>query len=503
MTGMGDRREIGGYRFVRLLGKGGMGAVYEAVDLGGAHRAVKVFTLDHGNRDFLLRRFNVEAQMLRQLGDEASFVRTGARFVRVWDSGVEDGIPWFAMDLVLNAAGEPETLEIARNAGGVDEATARRWFAELSATLTAFHAHGIVHRDVKLENVLVDADGHAVLADFGVSRIFDDDLRRQLDVTTTLVEGQTTGTRPVMGTYFYLAPEVRAGQTVTPAADWYALGVLFFRFLTGMWYEPPTASTKVGKGNAVSPFDMLLAFEPFWQTNLPRLLSEDPKARTVVEVACGTKKRTGILWLGLSLLAAGALIAARTGCAPYRGAESGRAVAPRPPHPQPSPGVLWVSDPRESYGIDPGGVTAVVVKAEMKRVWVDQFKKWPDLRQVMVEEGVELIDTAAFFGCPRLETVSLPDSLKHVESYAFGDCFALREVRFGKGLLDVGQAAFGGCSNLLHVYYGGDAPDARGTRIYVRTPTNLVNHVNASAKGWADRWPPNDEFSRPVTKHQH
>ena len=237
MTELADRREIGGYRFVRLLGKGGMGAVYEAVGADGVHRAVKMFTLDHGNRDFLFRRFNVEAQMLRQLGDEASFIRTGARFVRVYESGMEDGIPWFAMDLVLNVAGEPETLEKARNAGAVDEATVRRWFTELSSTLAAFHARGIVHRDVKLENVLVDADGHAVLADFGVSRIFDEELRRRLDVTTTFVEGQTPGTRPVMGTYFYLAPEVRAGQGVTPASDRYALGVLFFRFLTGVFFH--------------------------------------------------------------------------------------------------------------------------------------------------------------------------------------------------------------------------------------------------------------------------
>ena len=482
MTELADRREIGGYRFVRLLGKGGMGAVYEAVGADGVHRAVKMFTLDHGNRDFLFRRFNVEAQMLRQLGDEASFIRTGARFVRVYESGMEDGIPWFAMDLVLNVAGEPETLEKARNAGAVDEATVRRWFTELSSTLAAFHARGIVHRDVKLENVLVDADGHAVLADFGVSRIFDEELRRRLDVTTTFVEGQTPGTRPVMGTYFYLAPEVRAGQGVTPASDRYALGVLFFRFLTGMWYEPPSTSTKVGGGKTASPFDLLLAFDPFWQTNLPRLLSDDPKRRTTVEVACSTKKRKWVLWLGLGFLAVGAMLA----CVCVR-------MGSRPP-----PGVLWVSHPQEVYGIDPGGVTAVVVKAAMKRIRADLFKKWPEIRQVTVEEGIESIDGAAFFGCPRLETVSLPDSLKHVEGYAFGDCFALREVRFGKGLLDVGQAAFGGCSNLLHVYYGGDAPEPRGTRIYVRTPTNLVNHVDAAATGWTDRWPPNDAFSRPV-----
>ena len=500
----GRRREIGGYRFIRLLGRGGMGAVYEAVGPDGVRRAVKVFTLDHGNRDFLFRRFQVEAQVLLELGDDASFVRTGARFVHVYESGVEDGTPWFTMDLVLNAAGEPETLEMARQAGGVNEVTARRWFAELSATLAAFHARGIVHRDVKLENVLVDAGGHAVLADFGVSRIFDENLRHQLEVTTTFVEGQTVGTRPVMGTYFYLSPEVRAGRTVTPAADWYALGVLFFRLLTGMWYEPPTASAKVGEGKAVSPFDMLLAFDPFWQENLPRLLSDDPAMRTEVVTACAMGRRKRMWWFVVGVITVVVLTAVSRALLGSRFMERRHLGDPRSrrsePLPRPPAGVLWVSHPRETYGIDPNGVTSVVVKAAMKHVWVDQFKRWPDLRQVLVEDGVESVGAAAFFGCPKLETIAFPDSLKHVGSYAFGDCFALREARFGKGLLDVGQAAFGGCSNLLHVYYGGDAPEARGTRIYVRTPPNLVNHVQSAAKGWGATWPANEEFARPVRK---
>ena len=486
---------IGSYRVVRVLGHGGMGTVYEVEDAVGAHLALKLFTGGAKNREFLEKRFRAEAKLLAALGHP--------HLVKVRDVGLDaaTGNPWFTMDLVLNADGGPETLEDARRRGGISNEQALRWFRDLVDELDYLHAHGIVHRDVKLENVLIDGAGHAVLSDFGISRIFDDKLRSRLDVTTTFIEGQTTGTRPVMGTYFYLAPEVRAGQPVTPAADWYALGVLFFRFLTGMWYEPPTASTEVGGKRATSPFDLLLAFDPFWQTNLLRLLSDDPAKRTVVDVSCGTRTRKWMLWLGLGLLAAGALIAARTGCAPYRGGESGRAVAPRPPHPQPPPGVLWVSHPRETYGIDPSGVTSVVLKAAIKRVWVDQFKRWPDLRQVTVEDGVTSVGAAAFFGCPRLETVVFPDSLEHVEGYAFGDCFALREVRFGKGLLDVDQAAFGGCSNLLHVYFGGDAPEPRGTRIYVRTPTNLVNHVNASAKGWADRWPPNDDHSRRVENY--
>ena len=71
-----------------------------------------------------------------------------------------------------------------------------------------------------------------------MSRIFGEELKSELAVSTTLVEGESTGTRPIMGTYFYLAPEIRAGEQATTSSDRYALGVTFFRLLTGMWYEP-------------------------------------------------------------------------------------------------------------------------------------------------------------------------------------------------------------------------------------------------------------------------
>ena len=491
---------IGPYHVCRLLGHGGMGTVYETEDLAGTHVALKLFTGGAKNRAFLEKRFQAEAKLLSTLDHP--------HLVKVRGMGVDEatGNPWFAMDLVLNAQGESETLENARQRGGISHEQAERWFRELADELAYLHVRGIVHRDVKLENVLIDAAGHAVLSDFGISRIFDDKLRSQLEVTTTFIEGETTGTRPVMGTYFYLAPEVRAGQAVTPAADWYALGVLFFHFLTGMWYEPPTASTKTDGGKTASPFDLLLAFDPFWQTNLPRLLSDDPKTRTVVETARAKERRTrmwrlvgGVIAVAILTVASWAFLGSRFMESRHLGSSRSRGRATLPLLP---PGVLWVAHPQDVRGLDAGGVTSVVVKAAMGRVWANMFKRWSNLRHVSVEEGVESVDAAAFFGCPRLETATFPDSLRHVEGYAFGDCFSLREVRFGKGLLDIGQAAFGGCSNLIHVYFGGDAPAALGTRIYVRTPTNLVNHVHPSSQGWTDRWPPNDEFSRPIIRHQ-
>lgn len=486
---------VGPYRVCRLLGHGGMGTVYEAEDVAGTRVALKLFTGGAKNREFLEQRFHAEAKLLSALDHP--------RLVKVRDMGVDEvsGNPWFAMDLVLNAQNEPETLEDARRRGGITHEQAERWFLELAGELAYLHAHGIVHRDVKLENVLVDAAGHAVLSDFGISRIFDDKLRSRLEVTTTFIEGQTTGTRPVMGTYFYLAPEVKAGQAVTPAADWYALGVLFFRLLTGMWYEPTTASKKAGVGKTASPFDLLLAFDPFWQTNLPRLLSNDPKMRTVVEKPRLSRCFKRMPWLVLGSFAVGALIVGTWALKENRRLGGNAGAAREATLHTVLPGVLWVAHPQDVRGIDIGSVTSVVVKATMGRVWANMFKRWPNLRHVSVEEGVESVDAAAFFGCPKLERAMFPDSLRHVEGYAFGDCFSLREVRFGKGLLDMGQAAFGGCSNLIHVYFGGDAPAALGTRIYVRTPTNLVNHINPISKGWLSTWPPNDEFSRPVIRH--
>ena len=151
-------------------------------------------------------------------------------------------------------------------------------------------------------------------------------------------------------------------------------------------------------------------------------------------------------------------------------------------------------------GVDIGAVTSLVVGAAMGSIPANMFNGWPSLRKVEVGEGVEAVHSAAFFKCGRLESVVLPNSLKKIGAYAFGDCFFLRSVRCGSGLLDVGHAAFGGCTNLVDVYFAGDAPAALGMRIYVRTPTNLVNHVDSRANGWGGMWPPGDASARVVRR---
>ncbi len=232
-----------------------MGRVYEVESQNGRRFALKLFSVTKKNGDFLKKRFCAEARLLSHLAHP--------HLVGVYDAGEDEsgGEPFFTMDLVLGRDGEATTLEDLRKRGAVSDADARRWFAEISGVLAYLARRGVVHRDVKLENVLIDADGHAHLSDFGVSRIFGEELKDALEVTTTFVEGESTGTRPVMGTYFYLSPAVRAGAPATPESDRYALGVMFFRLLTGMWYEP-----------GVDVGGMLAPFGDFWRRSIPQLL---------------------------------------------------------------------------------------------------------------------------------------------------------------------------------------------------------------------------------------
>lgn len=80
------------------------------------------------------------------------------------------------------------------------------WYEDVRTALAFVHASGVVHRDVKLQNILVNNDGHAMLSDFGISRIADPKLRKELDVSCTMVAGDGD-MRRVLGTVAYLAPE--------------------------------------------------------------------------------------------------------------------------------------------------------------------------------------------------------------------------------------------------------------------------------------------------------
>ena len=268
-----ERRKIGSYEVVRLLGKGGMSEVYEVENprLGTRH-ALKLFTYEKDDPE-VKERFTVEGKLLARLNHP--------RIVKVTDFGTDEasGKPYFVMDLVLNERGEMQLLSDVEP-GTVDEEKVGQWYDDLRDGLAYIHANGVIHRDLKLQNVLVGPDGHVVLTDFGISKIFDakGDGVQIVDTVKTLVKVRE-GRSLVMGSLGYMAPELEMGVSASPQSDWYALGVIIYRLLTGTWCDARTDVTGT-----------LETYDPVWKRIIPKLLHSNPQGRECLSYA--DEKRT-------------------------------------------------------------------------------------------------------------------------------------------------------------------------------------------------------------------
>ena len=282
---------VGSCRILRCVGSGAMGTVYEVEHVRlGVRYALKAFSFEGADAEFRKKRFLAEGRILARLSHP--------RIVRVYDMDTTGDRAWFTMDYVEGPKGRPETLADVPRGGTLPEATLGGWYEDIREALAAVHAAGIVHRDVKLENILVDKDGRAVLSDFGISRIVDEKLRRELEVTRTMVSGDKDA-KVVLGTVAYLAPEIRQGGEPTPAADLYALGVAFFRLLTGLWYEPGPHA-----------FDLLAPFDRWWKTVLSALLAEKPDERKALPLKKSQVRRSAVVpWALVGILSLALLVA--------------------------------------------------------------------------------------------------------------------------------------------------------------------------------------------------
>src|SRR5919199_376593 len=200
------------YRIDAVVGAGGMSTVYRAFDTVLERPvAIKLMHRDIAGDSGQLERFRREARAVAQLNHP--------HIVQVIDAG-EEGEPDRPTPYIVFEYVECETLKgRIRRLGRLDVPEAIAYAIEIARALSAAHERGIVHRDVKPQNVLVDEEGSAKVTDFGIARALDDD-------------GLTADGR-VLGTTDYVSPEQALGRDVNGQSDIYSLGIVLFEMLTG------------------------------------------------------------------------------------------------------------------------------------------------------------------------------------------------------------------------------------------------------------------------------
>jgi serine/threonine-protein kinase len=196
----------------RLLGRGGMGSVFLGRDVTLDRRvAIKVIAPEVATSDILRQRFLQEARTVAKLRHP--------NIVAVYAAGEADGLLWFAMEYV-----EGESLrDLLEREGRCDGERGRRILRDLAQALGYAHENGVVHRDVKPENVLLARDGGtALLTDFGVARALES------------TDGRMTGTGMVLGSPRYMSPEQASGDgTLDGRSDLYSLGLVGYEMFAG------------------------------------------------------------------------------------------------------------------------------------------------------------------------------------------------------------------------------------------------------------------------------
>jgi eukaryotic-like serine/threonine-protein kinase len=246
------------YEDVEHMARGGMGDVYRATDtVLGRSVAVKVLSERYAGNDDIVRRFRNEALAAARLS-------TAPHTVTIFDVGeTADKQPFMVMELL-----EGGSLEQRLKRGRPSREDGLRWLEQTAAALDAGHAAGVVHRDVKPGNLLLDGRDEVRVADFGVASAVG------LDSMTM------TGT--VLGTSGYLSPEQARGERATPASDRYALAVVAWELLTGgrpFESESPTAEAAAHVNAPVPSISRDTDLPPEIDHVFQRALAKDPAHR--------------------------------------------------------------------------------------------------------------------------------------------------------------------------------------------------------------------------------
>ncbi|HEX7101055.1 MAG TPA: protein kinase [Nitrolancea sp.] len=255
---MQSRTLNGRYRLDQLIGEGGMAVVYRGYDLVlGRVVAIKLLREQFGSDQNFLLRFNREAQSAARL--------THPNIANVYDVGHDRDTHYIVMEFVNG----PNLKDLIRRQGPFSVEGAAFILRQVADALDAAHRHGLVHRDVKPQNILVDENGQAKVVDFGIAKGLSD---------SNLTEAGTG-----MGTVHYVSPEQARGERATPASDIYSTGIVLYEMLTKQL--PFDADTPVGVAmqhvSAVppSPREFNPSIPPQVEDIVMRALAKDPDDR--------------------------------------------------------------------------------------------------------------------------------------------------------------------------------------------------------------------------------
>ena len=207
---MGSKVIVGRYELLEKIGDGGMAVVCKAKDrLLNRAVAVKILKPEYTNDDKFINNFRKESHAAASLSHP--------NIVSIYDVGKEGNINYIVMELV---EGMPLSRLIKQRAP-LDYNTVIDYSKQIAAGLAAAHKHGIIHRDVKPHNILVNEDGVCKIADFGIAKAIS---------TTTIVDGTS---ETIMGSVHYFSPEQARGGYVDEKSDIYSLGIVMYEMLTG------------------------------------------------------------------------------------------------------------------------------------------------------------------------------------------------------------------------------------------------------------------------------
>src|SRR6516225_441639 len=202
-TLLGERYEI-----LAMLGQGGMGAVYKARDQElDRVVALKVIRPELTTNPDILKRFKQELILARQV--------THRNVIRIFDLGQADGLKFITMEFL---EGQDLRVELMKR-GKFSPEDAARIILQISRALEVAHGEGVVHRDLKPQNIMLDANARAYVMDFGIAR-------------SAYLPGMTQ-TGALIGTPEYMSPEQAKGEKLDERSDLFSLGVIFYELLTG------------------------------------------------------------------------------------------------------------------------------------------------------------------------------------------------------------------------------------------------------------------------------